>query len=96
MAILENNLIDASWNPQNLSEYESFFKPFINTVPHLDKSYELSKNISCSLQYIEYLLYILRPVTHVVVKKQIIKTIVINGTAIIEALLFCILLKKHY
>lgn len=90
-----HELIDPKWNPTSLKEFERYIEPFINNTSNLEQSYELTKNLSYALQYIQYLLYILRPETHYVIQKQLIKSIVIHGTALIEAILYCILLSNN-
>lgn len=68
--------------------YEVFFETGIIKNQHFPRVYELNKNLCYGFTYIEYLDSILRAEESFVVKSQLLKSYVLTGMSLVEAILF--------
>ncbi len=96
---LSSNTTDETWCPNSIAQLETHLSYLIDKNQYFsrEKAKGIRKNISYSLQYIEFLYRITKDIkTTSVIDKQNIKSFLIHGTAIIEAISNFVVISTGY
>jgi len=86
---------DIFWDIKGVTSYEVFFDSGIKENSQFHRTYELVKNLSYNLQYLEFLSNSLQKEMHKVIEIELIKTYVITGMSIIESILYYAIKSKN-
>ncbi|MEY1638348.1 hypothetical protein [Tenuifilum osseticum] len=90
-----NETKDIFWDVKDVVLYENFFNTGIIGNDQFHRTYELVKNLSYNLQYLEFISKALKRDTHSVIRTELIKTFVITGISVIESILYYVLKSKN-
>lgn len=90
-----NKTNDIFWDVKEIAKYEFFFSTGIKGNNQFHRTYELVKNLSYNLQYLEFISKVLNKEIHAVIKTEMIKTFVITGMSVIESILYYTLKSKN-
>ena len=83
---------DNQWLPTPLHKIETLLSTLIDRDKGVDHHYELRKNLAYNLQYIEYLACTLEDLRLTsVLHNQTIKSFIIVGSGVVEAILYYVL-----
>ena len=96
---LKNNENSKTWYPNSIGQLESHLSCLISKNEYFtkEKSKGIRKNISYSLQYIEFLYRVINDIKmSSVIDKQNMKSFLIHGTAIIEAISNFVVISQGY
>lgn len=77
-----------SWGLKTLNSYNLFFHSGITQNENFKSTYELNKNLSYSIQYLEFISKMLDKNLQSVICTELIKTSIIVGIGIVESILF--------
>jgi hypothetical protein len=91
-----NEIKDIFWDVKDVVKYEIFFDTGIKKNKQFHRTYELVKNLSYNLQYLEFISKVLKRETHSVIRLELIKTFVITGMSVIELILYYVLKSKNF
>ena len=83
-----NEETDIFWDVKGVVSYEVFFDSGIKENEMFHRTYELVKNLSYNVQYLEFINNVLKKEIHKVIEIELIKTFVITGMSIIESILY--------
>ena len=86
---------DIFWDIKGVTSYEVFFDSGIKENSQFHRTYELVKNLSYNLKYLEFLSNSLKREMHKVIEMELIKTYVIIGMSVIESILYYALKSKN-
>lgn len=84
--MIENQ--DIFWDVKGVVGYEVFFDSGIKKNEMFRRTYELVKNLSYNIQYLEFINNVLKRDIHRVIETELIKTFVITGMSIVESILY--------
>ncbi len=83
------------WNVKNVTKYEAFFDTGIKENDQFHRTYELVKNLSYNIQYLEFISNVLKRENHAVINTELIKTFVITSMSVIESILYYAMKSKN-
>lgn len=87
------------WYPELINELEAHFRSYITEIADFDRSktYPLIKNLAYTLQYIQFLYRVISDLELTdVLYKQNVKSFIIHGAAVVEAIFQYLVIKKGY
>lgn len=87
---------DIFWDIKSVNSYENVFYTGIMNDDNFNKQYELIKNLSYNVQYLEFLNNALRKDIHSSLFIEFTKTFVITGMSIVESLLYYFIKKEGF
>ncbi len=90
-----NETKDIFWNVKDVAKYENFFETGIKENDQFHRTYELVKNLSYNMQYLEFISNVLKREIHTVINTELIKTFVITGMSVIESILYYAIKSKN-
>ena len=96
---LEQNTDDKTWYPNSINQLEDHLLCLISKNSYFtkEKAKGIRKNISYSLQYIEFLYRVINDIKmSSVIHKQNMKSFLIHGTAVIEAIANFVVISQGY
>jgi hypothetical protein len=80
---------------KTVAQYENFAESGLKVNDQFKRVYEINKNISYSLTYIEYLTCKIKEEGNYVIKSQLYKSYIITGMAIIECIFHYLIKSKE-
>lgn len=87
---------DIFWDIKDVAIYTAFFDGGIKENEQFHRTYELVKNLSYNVQYLEFISKSMQKKIHTVIRSELIKTFVITGMSVIESILYYVIKSKGF
>lgn len=82
------------WDVKSVTLYDNFFESGIQENEQFHRTYDLIKNLSYNVQYLEFISKAIKQDIHSIILTELIKTFVITGISIIESILYYVTKSK--
>lgn len=82
------------WDVKSVTLYDNFFESGIQENEQFHRTYDLIKNLSYNVQYLEFISKAIKQDIHSIILTELIKTFVITGISIIESILYYVIKSK--